>query len=78
MDDVAEYHRGSQDISGQVATYKMFDGMTKWGSLTVAVGLLMCTLWFCLGMGFLGGLIPGIVLAAVGVWFLRDKPAGSH
>jgi acyl dehydratase len=70
----SDYHPGDQNISEQVATYRFFGGLTKWGSLTVAVLVLMLTLWFCLGSGFLGGLIPGAILAGLGFAFLRSKP----
>ena len=75
MDHSTDYHPGDQNISEQVATYHLFGGLSKWGSLAVATLVLMLTLWFCLGAGFLGGLIPGAVLAALGVTFLRSKPA---
>jgi hypothetical protein len=73
-----DYHRGEMDIQEQAATYAAFGGMTKWGSLAISVLLLMITIWFCTPMGFLGGLIPGVVLAVLGVVFLREKPGSSH
>jgi len=79
MDDAADtYHHGDQNISEQIHTYRAFDDMAKYGALIVAVLVLMLTLWFCLGIGFLGGLIPGVVLLALGIWFLRRKPAQNH
>jgi thiamine transporter ThiT len=78
MDDTADYHHGDQDISEQVASYRAFGALSKWGSLIVAVLLLMLTLWFCLGVGFLGGLIPGVIVLTVGIVFLRSKPEKSH
>ena len=74
----SEYHRGEMDISEQTATYHAVMGLTKWGSLALAVALLMLTLWFCTPAGFLGGLIPGVVLAAAGIFFLREKKGGGH
>lgn len=73
-----DYHRGEMDIQEQAATYAAFGALTKWGSLAIAAVLLTVTLWFCTSAGFLGGLIPGVVLAVVGVVFLREKPASSH
>lgn len=72
----SEYHRGEMDISEQQATYKAIMGLTKWGSLAIVVAVLMLTLWFAVGAGFFGGLIPGVVVTALGVLFLRDKPGG--
>jgi thiamine transporter ThiT len=73
-----DYHRGEMDIHEQAATYAAFGGMAKWGSLAISVLLLTITLWFCTPAGFVGGLIPGIVLAVLGVVFLREKPASAH
>ena len=74
----SEYHRGEMDIAEQTATYHAVMGMTKWGSLALAVAILMLTLWFCTTAGFLGGLVPGVILAAAGVLLLREKKAGGH
>jgi thiamine transporter ThiT len=78
MDQSSDYHPGDQNITEQVATYHLFGGLSKWGSLAVAVLVLMLTLWFCLGAGFLGGLLPGLALLVLGVVFLRSKPAQDH
>lgn len=73
-----DYNRGEMDIHEQSATFEAFGKMTKWGSLAIAVLLLTITLWFCTAAGFIGGVIPGVVLAVVGVVFLREKPASAH
>ena len=73
-----DYHRGEMDIHEQSATYVAFGNMAKWGSLAIAVLLLTITLWFCTPAGFVGGVIPGIVLLAAGIFFLREKPASAH
>ncbi len=74
----SDYHAGDQNITEQVATYRSFGALTKWGSLTVGTLVLMLTLWFCLNAGFFGGLIPGLVLFALGAAFLRAKPTQAH
>ena len=74
----SEYHRGEMDISEHTATYGAVMGLTKWGSLALAVALVVLTLWFCTPAGFVGGLIPGVVLAVLGVIFLREKKSGGH
>jgi thiamine transporter ThiT len=73
-----DYQRGEMDIHEQSATFEAFGKMTKWGSLAVAVLLLTITLWFCTAAGFIGGVIPGVVLAVLGVVFLREKPVSAH
>ena len=52
--------------------------MMKWGSLAVAVLVVMLVLWFCVSAGFFAGVAAGIVLAVVGICFLRSKPAPEH
>lgn len=74
----SEYHRGEMDISEQVATYDGFMIMTKWGSLAIAVAVLMPTLWFCTNAGFFGGLGAGVALTAAGILMLRDKKTEAH
>lgn len=73
-----DYHRGEMDIHEQVSTYHAVMGMTKWGSLGLAVGILALVLWFCTPAGFIGGAIPAIVLLVLGIVFLREKKGGGH
>jgi NhaP-type Na+/H+ and K+/H+ antiporter len=73
-----DYHRGEMDISEQAATFAAFNGMTKWGSLGIATLLLFITLLFCTPAGFIGAVIPAVVLLAAGIFFLREKPASAH
>ncbi|HXA38444.1 MAG TPA: aa3-type cytochrome c oxidase subunit IV [Phenylobacterium sp.] len=74
----SEYHRGEMDIHEQVSTFHLVMNITKWGALLVAVGVLTATLWFCTGAGFMGGAITGAVVLALGIVFLREKPAEGH
>jgi multisubunit Na+/H+ antiporter MnhG subunit len=73
-----DYHRGEMDIHEQVSTYHAVMGMTKWGSLALAVAILALVLWFCTPAGFVGGLIPALVLLVVGILLLREKKGGGH
>ena len=73
-----DYHRGEMDIQEQVATFHMFNGMTKWGSLLLAAALLMLTMWFCTPIGFMGGAATFVVVMALGILVLRDKPSEDH
>ena len=75
---VQEYHSGQQEISEQIATFHLVGGLLKWGSLAVAVLLSMLVLWFCTSAGFFAGLITGLVILAVGIYFLRSKPSAEH
>jgi thiamine transporter ThiT len=62
----------------QVADYKVFLNFTKWAALHLAVLILMLVLWFCVGAGFFGGLIPGLIVLALGIYVMRAKPAPIH
>jgi len=73
-----DYHRGEMDIHEQASTYDAFGKMTKWGSLAVAVLLLFITLLFCTPAGFIGSAIASVVLLALGVVLLKEKPTQSH
>ena len=73
-----EYHTGDMDIGEQVSTFEAFGKMVKWGSLAIAALLVMLVLWFCVPAGFFAGFGAAIVLLAVGIFFLREKPAAGH
>lgn len=73
----SDYHRGQMDIHEQQATFQMVMAMTKWGSLSVAVGVLFATLWFCTTTGFLGALGAALVLTVIGVVALKRR-APAH
>ena len=75
---VHDYTQGDMDITEQLATFSLVGKMIKWGSLCVAVLLVMLVLWFCVRAGFLAGAGAGFVLAVVGVFFLRAKPGAEH
>jgi len=70
----SDYHRGEMEIREQVATYDLFMGLTKWGSLGVAALLLLLTVWFCTSGGFMGGLASAVIVTVIGVLVLRSKP----
>jgi hypothetical protein len=73
-----EYHSGDQDVTEQLATFRAFGGLTKWSCLAIAVLLTMLVIWFCVGAGFFAGLVPGVVILAIGVFFLRSRAEPSH
>jgi len=75
---VHEYTQGEMDITEQLSTFSMVGKMIKWGSLAAAVLVLMLTLWFCVRSGFFAGAGAGFVVAAIGIYFLRSKPASAH
>lgn len=74
----SEYHRGEMEIDEQVATFHLFNGMTKWGCLVLAALLSALVLWFCTPLGFLPGFITAAVVTVLGVILLREKPDSGH
>jgi hypothetical protein len=73
----SDYIHGQMDVRQNEASFHGFMALTKWGSLAVAVILLFFTSWICTDAGFLGGLILAVIVLALGIVFLRDKP-GAH
>jgi hypothetical protein len=74
----SDYHRGEMNIAEQKATFRMVMGATKWASLVIAVGVLFAVLLFCTATGFGGAFITAVVVAAIGTFVLREKPAPAH
>ncbi len=74
--NASDYHRGEQDVAEQVATFKLIMGITKWGCLLLAAGLLALVLWFCTNAGFMAGAISGGVVLVLGILLLRG--GGEH
>ena len=74
----SDYQRGAMDITEQQATFHLVMGMTKWGSLVIAAGVLFFVLWFCTHFGFMGAAFCSLVLLALGIVFLREGPAPAH
>jgi thiamine transporter ThiT len=74
----SEYHRGEMDISEQASTFHAFNLLTKWGSLALAVTLLVLTIWFCTKAGFMAAAITGVVTTVIGVLVLREKKKPAH
>jgi hypothetical protein len=66
------YDRGSQEISEQESTFSAFMGMSKWGSLIIAVLLVFLTLWFQPGGSLMTAVITAVVLSAGGFFMLKS------
>ncbi len=73
----SDYTHGEMDIRQHQGSFDVFIKMTKWGSLAVAVVVLFATIQFCTELGFLAAAIPALVVLALGIFFLREKPAGA-
>ena len=71
-DAKTDYVHGSQEISEQASTFTAFMGLTKWGSLILAVLVMFLTLWFQPGGSFVTGLITAVVMSVAGFFFLKS------
>ena len=76
--DSSDYQRGAMDIAEQTSTFHLVMGMTKWGSLIIAVGIVFFVMWFYPRGGFLPAAISAFVLLVVGILALRDKKTSGH
>jgi sugar phosphate permease len=77
MAEAPTYKHGEMDIKANKASFHAFILMSKWGSLTVASGLLFFVLWFCTAAGFLAAAISAIIVAVLGYLLLREKPKSA-
>ena len=71
------YSHGEMDIRQNEASFHVFILLAKWGSLAVAVLLVQMVLWFCTGAGFVGGFVPAVIVLALGILLLREKPGAA-
>ena len=65
----------AMEINEQRSTYRAFDGLLRFGSLGVASLLLFLTLMFCTRVGFIGAVVPVLIVLVAGIFVLRSKPA---
>ncbi|HET9160324.1 MAG TPA: aa3-type cytochrome c oxidase subunit IV [Caulobacteraceae bacterium] len=72
-----DYHRGEMDIHEQRDTFHAFLGLTKWGSLAMAVTLVFLVLTFATKAGWLAGVVSAAVILAIGIFALRSKPGDA-
>lgn len=69
--DANAYLRGSMEINEQTATWALVMNLLKWGSLAIAVILVLLVLWFQPGGSLVTGVIAAGVLAVAGFFFLK-------
>jgi hypothetical protein len=71
----SDYHRGDQDIHAQQETFHSVMVASKWSIVALAAGIAFLTLWFCTGAGFINALITAVIIVAVGIFALRERPS---
>ena len=74
----SDYHHGEMEIHEQTRTYHSFLVLSKWGSLALVVGVLFFSLWFAVGVGFLGSAVTSGVVMGLAIVFLREKRKTPH
>ena len=74
----SSYHRGDMDIVEQKSTFHAFVGLSKWGSLAIAAGLIFFTLLFCTPANFIQSAGAAVVVTVLGVLLLKEKKTSGH
>ena len=69
------YEHGTMDVTEQASTFSLVMALLKWNALAFAALIFGLVLWFRPGGSFLPGLIGGGLVAVLGWWYLRKKPA---
>jgi hypothetical protein len=69
MERPAELAQDSELVAHE-QTYKAFNLLVRWSMLALGSSLLMLTLWFATPAGFLGALITGVLVFALGYLLL--------
>ncbi len=73
-----DYTIGSMDITEQVSTFNIIMRLVKWVSLGIAALLLMLTVWFGVGAGFIAAFLSAAFLMVAGFFLLRAKSASDR
>lgn len=60
----------SPDLLAHERTYHAFNMLLRWSMLGLATGLTSLTIWFATPIGFIGGLVVGIVVWVAGYYGL--------
>ncbi len=71
----SDYHRGEMDIHAQEATFHSVMIASKWSIVAIVAGIAYLTLWFCTAAGFLNAFITAVIIVALGIFFLRERPS---
>lgn len=68
MDTVT--HDQTPEVVTHERTYKAFNLLLRWHIVILGDLILSLTLWFVTPAGFWGALVVGLVVFALGYWFL--------
>jgi len=73
--DSSDYVHGEMDIRQHESSYHLFNNLTKWVSLCLAVLLVFLIVLTCTKLGFIAAFLSAAVLAVLGFFGLNRKPA---
>ena len=73
-----DYHRGEMKIDAQASTFHGFIGLIKWSSLAIATAVLFLSVWLCAHANFFQALIVAVIVMAIGIVLLKEKPSAGH
>ena len=66
------------DIQEQASTYAAVYSLIKWGCVALAALLTWAVMWFCTPAGFFPGMVVAVIIAGLGIAFLRSQPDATH
>ncbi len=69
MQELDKLHEDPELVAHE-RTYKAFNLLLRWSMVAMGSGLLFLTMWFASSVGFLGALFVGIIVFALGYFFL--------
>lgn len=75
------YVHGEMDVSQHDLTYRGFMSVCKWASLILLSHVLLFTVWFAVGAGFIAAAVSTAIMVGVGYYFIKfffPPPADSH
>ncbi|ATQ41497.1 hypothetical protein [Caulobacter mirabilis] len=61
------------ELQAHERTYHAFNVLLRWCMVLLGATITALTVWFATPGGFFGGLFTGIVLFALGYWFVIRK-----
>lgn len=59
-----------QELVAHERAYKAFNVLLRWCMTLLAAGISFLTLWFATATGFIGAVVVGAIVFAVGYYFL--------
>jgi hypothetical protein len=60
------FNPNDPEVIAHERTYKAFNLLLRWSMTLLAAGISFLTLWFATSFGFVGGLVTGAIVFAVG------------